>query len=53
VVVLTTGETATTGVLAVLSDTTVTGRDVAAVLASLAEAARHFLIAEESVNAAF
>jgi hypothetical protein len=30
VVVLTTGHTTTTGVLAVLSDTTVTGRDMAA-----------------------
>lgn len=33
VVVLTTSETATSGMLAVLSDTTVTGGDVAAVLA--------------------
>ena len=37
VVVLTTSETATSGVLAVLSDTPMTGRDVAAVLAGLAE----------------
>ena len=37
VVVLTTSETATSGVLAVLANTTVTGRDVAAVLACLAE----------------
>ena len=43
VVVLTTSETTTSGVLAVLSDTTVTGRDVAAVLAGLREAGRHFL----------
>jgi hypothetical protein len=42
VVVLTTSETTTTGVLAVLADTTVTGRDVAAVLASLAEPGGHF-----------
>ena len=42
-VVLTTSETTTSGVLAVLSDTTVTGRDVAAVLAGLREAGRHFL----------
>lgn len=40
VVVLTTGKTTTTGVLSVLSDTTVTGRDVAAVLAGLGEAGR-------------
>jgi hypothetical protein len=43
VVVLTTGKTTTTGVLAVLADTTVTGGDVAAVFASLAEAGGHFL----------
>ena len=42
-VVLTTSETATSGVLAVLAYTTVTGRDVAAVLASLGEPSRHFL----------
>ena len=47
VVVLTTSETATSGVLAVLSDTSVTGRDMAAVLASLAEPCRHFLYAKE------
>ena len=41
VVVLTTGKTTTTGVLAVLADTTVTGRDVAAVLAGLRESGRH------------
>ena len=41
--VLTTSETATSGVLAVLSDTTVTGGNVAAVLAGLAEMGRHFL----------
>jgi hypothetical protein len=41
VVVLTTGQTTTTGVLAVLADTTVTGRDVAAVLAGLRESGRH------------
>ena len=43
VVVLTTSETATSGVLAVLSYATVTGRDVAAVLASVGEPRRHFL----------
>lgn len=40
VVVLTTGKTTTTGMLSVLSDTTMTGRDVAAVLAGLREAGR-------------
>lgn len=44
VVVLTTGETATTWVLAVLADTTVTGRDVAAVLAGLGKVSRHLLV---------
>jgi hypothetical protein len=43
VVVLTTSETTTPGVLAVLADTSVAGRDVAAVLASVAETGRHFL----------
>ena len=42
-VVLTTSETTTSGVLAVLAYTTVTGGDVAAVLASLGEPCRHFL----------
>ena len=42
-VVHTTGETTTSGVLAVLAYTTVTGGDVAAVLASLREPCRHFL----------
>ena len=42
--VLTTGETATTWVLAVLADTTVTGRDVAAVLAGLGKVSRHLLV---------
>jgi hypothetical protein len=41
VVVLTTSETATSGMLAVLSDTTVTGGDVAAVLARFGEVGRH------------
>ena len=41
VVVLATGETATTGVLAVLAYTTVTGRDVATVLARVGETGRH------------
>jgi hypothetical protein len=40
-VVLTTGHTATTGRLAVLANTTFTGRDVAAVLAGLGETGRH------------
>lgn len=43
VMVLTTSETTTSGMLAVLSDTTVTGRDVAAMLAGLGEVCRHFL----------
>ena len=42
-VVLTTGETATTGMLAVLAHPSVTGRDVAAVLASLREPGGHFI----------
>ena len=46
-VVLTTGETATTGMLAVLANTSVTGRYVATVLASLAEPGRHFLQVRE------
>jgi hypothetical protein len=50
VVVLTTGETATTRVLAVLADTAVTGRDVAAVLARLAEVGRHFLHERKGVS---
>ena len=41
VVVLTTGETTTTGMLAVLTDTTVTGRDVSTVLAGVGKAGRH------------
>lgn len=41
VVVLTTGKTTTTGMLAVLTDTTVTGRDVTAVLAGVGKAGRH------------
>ena len=43
VVVLTTSKTTTSGVLAVLAYTTVTGGDVSAVLASLREPCRHFL----------
>lgn len=38
---LTTSETATTRMLAVLANTTVTGGDVSAVLASLREPSRH------------
>ena len=41
VVVLTTSETATSGVLAVLAYTTVTGGDVSSVLASLGQMSRH------------
>ena len=41
VVVLTTSETATTWVLAVLSNTTMTGGNVAAMLASLGEPGGH------------
>lgn len=40
-VVLTTGETSTTGMLPVLSDTTVTGRDVPSVLSGVGESGRH------------
>lgn len=40
-VVLTTGHTTTSGVLAVLSNTTVTGRDMATVLPRLGKASRH------------
>jgi hypothetical protein len=39
----TTSKTTTSRVLAVLPDTSVTGRYVAAVLASLGEVGRHFL----------
>jgi hypothetical protein len=42
-VVLTTSKTTTSGMLAVLADTTVTGWYVSAVLASVAETGRHFL----------
>ena len=41
VVVLTTSKTATTRMLPVLSDTTVTGRDVAAVLSRVRESGWH------------
>jgi len=41
VVMLSTSETATTWMLAVLAYTTVTGRDVSAVLAGLAQMGRH------------
>ena len=44
VVVLTTGETTTTWMLSVLADTSVTGRDVAPVLACVREASRHFVL---------
>lgn len=46
-VVLTTSETTTSGMLAVLADTSVSGRDVAAVLASVGEPGRHFLCTGE------
>jgi hypothetical protein len=41
VVVLTTGHTTTTGMLPVLADTTVTGGNVAAMLAGLRQSGRH------------
>lgn len=41
VVVLTTGHTTTTGMLAVLADTSLTGRDVTAVLSGLRQSGRH------------
>lgn len=41
VVVLTTSQTTTTGMLPVLADTTVTGRDVTSVLSGVAESGRH------------
>ena len=44
VVVETTGQTATTGVLAVLADTTVTCRNVTTVLPSLSEMGRHLFM---------
>jgi hypothetical protein len=40
---LTTSETATTWMLAMLADTTVAGGDVTAVLTSVGETGRHFL----------
>jgi hypothetical protein len=43
VVVLATSETTTSRMLAVLADTSVTGGDVPAVLAGVAESGRHFL----------
>jgi hypothetical protein len=48
VVVLATSETTTSGMLAVLTNTSVTGRDVAAVLAGVAEPGRHFLQGQRS-----
>lgn len=44
VVVLTTGETTTTWMLAVLADTTVTGGNVSTVLSGLGEVGRHLLV---------
>ena len=41
VVVLTTGQTTTSRMLSVLSDTTVTGRDVSSVLSGVGESGRH------------
>jgi hypothetical protein len=41
VVVLTTGQTTTSRMLPVLSDTTVTGRDVSSVLSGVGESGRH------------
>ncbi len=49
VVVLTTGETTTTWMLAVLADTTVTGGNVSTVLSGLGKVGRHLLMLE-SVN---
>lgn len=46
VVVLTTGKTTTSRMLPVLSDTTVTGRDVSAVLAGVGETGRHLIVSE-------
>lgn len=51
VVVLTTGETTTTWVLAVLADTTVTGGDVSSVLSGLGKVGRHLLCSETKVDA--
>ena len=48
--VRTTSQTTTTRVLAVLSYTTMTGRDVAAVLASLAESGWHCLQKDSYVS---
>ena len=50
--VLTTSKTTTTGMLAVLSNTTVTGRYVSTVLASLREMSRHS-IKEEVLDDVF
>lgn len=52
VVVLTTGETATTRMFPVLANATVTGADVAAVLAGLGEAGRHLRGAQSSNRSA-
>ena len=43
VVVLTTGHTATTGMLAVLSNATVTGRNMTAALSCLRKSGRHLV----------
>lgn len=48
--VLTTGKTTTTRVLAVLAYTTVTGRNVATMLASLREAGRHVCTIKNSIS---
>lgn len=44
VVVLTTGETTTTGMLPVFTDTTVTGGNVTSVLAGVGESGRHLSV---------
>ena len=47
VVVLTTGQTTTSRMLPVLSDTTVTGRDVSSVLSGVGESGRHSINVSE------
>lgn len=48
VVVLTTSHTTTTRVLSVLADSTLTGRNVATVLAGLSESSRHSVVGQET-----
>lgn len=49
-VVHTTSETATSRMFAVLSNTSVTSRDMATVLASLREVGRHFLYKAKDIS---